>query len=293
VRIMVTMPSEAATDAVLVRELVKSGMDIMRINCAHDDANAWAGMIGNLRKAERALGLTCRVLMDLGGPKLRSGHIDGGSPVAHWAPRRTIRGLVAEPARVWLTRATRPRTPTPMPTVTLPVDDALIVRARVGDVIHLRDTRGSRRRLRIVRKTRHGCWAASTKSAYVEPGTTLDLRRDGESLLESRVGPLPTVEAPVVVKPGDTLRVTTAGQRGIPASYSADGELLRPASVPCTLPEVFTQVKPRERILFDDGKIRGVIRAVDGTDCLLRSHTPRLWEPSFAPTRESICRTAP
>ena len=41
VRIMVTMPSEAADDFQLVRQLVANGMDCMRINCAHDDSHAW------------------------------------------------------------------------------------------------------------------------------------------------------------------------------------------------------------------------------------------------------------
>ena len=73
VRIMVTMPSEAATDAQLVHDLLEAGMDVMRINCAHDGPEAWAAMVENLRRAERALGRTCRVDMDLAGPKLRTG----------------------------------------------------------------------------------------------------------------------------------------------------------------------------------------------------------------------------
>ena len=40
-RIMVTMPSEAATDAGIIRELLAAGMTIMRINCAHDEPDAW------------------------------------------------------------------------------------------------------------------------------------------------------------------------------------------------------------------------------------------------------------
>jgi pyruvate kinase len=53
VRIMVTMPSEAATDYGLVRGLVDAGMDCMRINCAHDDESSWAGMVENLKRARR------------------------------------------------------------------------------------------------------------------------------------------------------------------------------------------------------------------------------------------------
>jgi pyruvate kinase len=53
VRIMVTMPSEAATEYELVRDLLANGMNCMRINCAHDGPEAWLGMIRNLRKAEQ------------------------------------------------------------------------------------------------------------------------------------------------------------------------------------------------------------------------------------------------
>jgi pyruvate kinase len=43
-RIMVTLPSSAATDPDVVRGLVERGMNIARINCAHDDADAWRAM---------------------------------------------------------------------------------------------------------------------------------------------------------------------------------------------------------------------------------------------------------
>src|SRR5262249_7802024 len=70
-RIMVTVPSEAATDYDLIRGLLSSGMNCMRINCAHDNPEAWSGMIRDLRKAERETGRRCRVQMDMAGPKMR------------------------------------------------------------------------------------------------------------------------------------------------------------------------------------------------------------------------------
>ena len=73
VRIMVTMPSEAATDYDLVRDLVLHGMDCMRINCAHDGPEAWSGMVRNLRRAVKETGRPCKISMDLAGPKLRTG----------------------------------------------------------------------------------------------------------------------------------------------------------------------------------------------------------------------------
>lgn len=75
VRIMVTMPAEAATSPDFVRELVASGMDCMRINCAHDHPEAWRQMAIHLRRAQQETGRPCRLLMDLAGPKLRTGHV--------------------------------------------------------------------------------------------------------------------------------------------------------------------------------------------------------------------------
>lgn len=50
-RIMVTMPSEAGDQPALIRELLAGGMDIMRINRAHDGAAVWGAMVQNLRRA--------------------------------------------------------------------------------------------------------------------------------------------------------------------------------------------------------------------------------------------------
>jgi pyruvate kinase len=84
VRIMVTLPTEAASSPDLVRRMVATGMDWARINCAHDDREAWIRMIGHVREAEEATGRTCRIQMDLAGHKLRTGTL---APAAAGAPR--------------------------------------------------------------------------------------------------------------------------------------------------------------------------------------------------------------
>lgn len=74
-RILVTMPTEAGKDDKLVRQLVESGMNMARINCAHDDASVWSGMIENIRQAADETGRPCRILMDISGPKIRTRHL--------------------------------------------------------------------------------------------------------------------------------------------------------------------------------------------------------------------------
>ncbi len=75
VRILVTLPDEAADDPGLLRELIRQGMDAVRINCAHGTPAEWERMIGHVRDAEREAGHPCRVLMDLAGPKARTGDV--------------------------------------------------------------------------------------------------------------------------------------------------------------------------------------------------------------------------
>lgn len=75
VRIMVTLPTEAASHDDFVRDLLQRGTNCVRINCAHDNADLWEAMIGNVRRAETETGHTCKVLMDLGGPKPRIGMV--------------------------------------------------------------------------------------------------------------------------------------------------------------------------------------------------------------------------
>ena len=73
-RIMVTLPPQAAHDADFAAAIMRAGAECVRINCAHDTPDAWAAMIANLRQAEQAVGdgRRMRVLMDLGGPKVRT-----------------------------------------------------------------------------------------------------------------------------------------------------------------------------------------------------------------------------
>jgi len=75
VRIMVTLPTEAATDYALVREILQRGANCVRINCAHDTQETWKRMIDNVRQAEQENGTSCKVMMDLAGPKIRTGEV--------------------------------------------------------------------------------------------------------------------------------------------------------------------------------------------------------------------------
>jgi pyruvate kinase len=169
VRILVTMPSEAATDGALVRELLASGMDCMRINCAHDDPEAWAAMVAHLRAASSGLGRECRILMDLAGPKLRTGPIASEGQVLRWRPHRNARGEVVRPARIWLTAHEGPQPPPTPAEGVLHVPRHWCEGLADGDRFVLRDLRGKSRRLTVHGSSEGGRWAWSEQTAYWMP----------------------------------------------------------------------------------------------------------------------------
>jgi pyruvate kinase len=65
------MPGDAADNVPFLRDCIRSGMQVARINCAHDDPDAWTAIAGTVRKLARDEGRTVRILMDIAGPKSR------------------------------------------------------------------------------------------------------------------------------------------------------------------------------------------------------------------------------
>jgi len=196
VRIMVTMPSEAADQYSLIHDLLRQGMNAMRINCAHDDVPEWQRMIAHLRRAEQALGRSCQVVMDLGGPKLRTGPVEPGPAVVRVKPNRNEYGQVSAPARIWLTSNEGPARAPSAADAQLRVPGAWLRQLVPGDDLRLIDARDSNRVFRVVDATAGGCWAECRKTAYLAPGTVLRLARseNDDPLREAILGELPARE---------------------------------------------------------------------------------------------------
>ncbi len=255
VRIMVTASAELLDDPLAIQRLVEAGMDVLRINCAHDTAAVWRLLAESTRAATAITGRDCRILMDIGGPKLRTGAIRPGHRVVSWHPQRDEFGGVPEPVRLWFGEG-----PPPCPVdVAVPLaDGGRLDRVRVGDVLRLRDARGRGRDLPVLAVTAEGVVCTSDRSAWVEPGTALRRLRKGRLSSEvASVGLVDPLPGYLLLAVGDEVWVTRDPR---PGRAGAGG---RPATVPCTLPEVFPAVKPGHPILFDDGKIEGVVESAD------------------------------
>ena len=129
--------------------------------------------------------------------------------------------------------------------------------------MRFRDTRGKKRRLRVAEKDDKGLVLESWQGAYIATGSKLTLvREDLGEKLQYRVGELPAVEQPLLLRVGDTLIVHADSRPGEPAREDADGVILEPAHIACQQPEVFEFLSPGEEISLNDGKISGRIDEV-------------------------------
>jgi pyruvate kinase len=255
VRVMVTMPSEAAHSYELVKSLLDAGMDVMRVNCAHDSEQEWECMIAHLRRATGESGKHCKVLMDLAGPKLRTGPLPHGHHVARWRVDRDGRGTVVALARIMLAGKHAGPESLSAAGVVLPVPETFLRSVRVGDTIRVKDSNKKKRRLTVIEKADHSCVCTCGQGAYILSRAECSLMRGGKEIAIGHVGDLPLVEEPIRLHPGDSLVLTKEGAP-LPAHYRDKPH------VACTLPEAFATAVAGQSVFFDDGKIEGRIREV-------------------------------
>ena len=271
VRVMVTMPSEAGQDYELVLSLLKSGMDVMRINCAHDDAAAWGRMVANLRRAEREVGRPCKVYTDLAGPKLRTGPVESLGRIRKVRLVKNPRGTVLAPALVWFSSESSPENPPEGVSDVIPVSEEVLEGAIPGCSLVFDDARKKTREFKILSCTPHAVLAETRQTCYFETGTSLRLfDRSGEPVAEGRIGELPEISLPISLAEGDELVLLRDGQCGRHPVRDDEGNVLKPARIPCTLDAIFECVKPGERIFFDDGKIGGLVQSRTAEEVCVR-----------------------
>jgi pyruvate kinase len=238
--------------------MIAAGMNVARINCAHDSEEIWAGMIENVRGAARESGSTCKIVMDLAGPKIRTGDLRPGPRVFRIKPRRDPMGRTIAPRRIRLIPDDVVWQGTKV--AIIPVPRECIEYAHEGDQIRFKDTRGKKRKLNVVLKDEKGLVVETYKGAYLATGTKLSLMRDAEGeKLTYRVSELPPIEQPILLRPGDTLILHKDDIAGAPAAEDTLGDITEPAHISCRQPEVFEFISAGERISLNDGKISGIV----------------------------------
>ncbi|CAH1439052.1 unnamed protein product [Lactuca virosa] len=260
--IMVTVGEEAITNETFINDILKAGTTVVRINCAHGDPSVWSETIRRVKINSQMLEKPCRILMDLAGPKLRTGRMKSGPCVMKISPKKNASGNVINAAQVWVAQKGAGSPPAHVsPDVVMYVDgQQFLEKLQVGDTLRFRDARGKQRSLKISKKfpvfSGVGFMADCTNTAYVENGTKL--KGNKKRALFGSVVDVPPTETFVRLRVGDLLVITRDDfeQPQLTSSMVGNGS----PRVTCSSGYLFDSVKPGEPIAFDDGKIWGVIK---------------------------------
>ena len=124
-------------------------MNIARINCAHDDVEAWRAMAHSKPYSRRWPPVQAQ---HVGWRWIWEGQAANGAPgpgprVIKLRPQKDAVGHVVAPARAWLTSTEEPTDPTAPGMTRVSVPRQWLTSRDAGDVLVLQDARRSKREL--------------------------------------------------------------------------------------------------------------------------------------------------
>ncbi len=262
-RIMVTLPSEAAQEPLLIYNLIEKGMDCARINCAHDNEKAWKAMIRHIRKAEKSLNKKCFILMDLPGEKIRTGPIHMEPEVIKIKPLRDVFGRTIRAAQVRLVPKGGLLPEESL--MALPIPQNWLQKLQVGDHVSFSDTRKASRKIMITKVESGSYLGECNETAYLSKNTILKCKKQKNF----KITHFHPTEDSITLFVGDKLKLTRNSSCAMGSVYDTHQKQIKPASVGCSSRRIFHFLSINDRVLFDDGKIAGVIQKVHKDSCTI------------------------
>lgn len=255
-RIMVTLDEQIIHQPETIEQLLLSGMDIARINCAYYTPDVWKQMIESVRQAEARLQnkqhweKKCRIYMDLPGPKIRIKHIVHEERPLKLAVRKDEHGRVIEPLVGLLSIGKPPHIDERGLSFAIEATAKEEVVLTTGDELSFKDMRGRRRTLQVVEIISPTCAkVVLPKTAYIQERTVLKHSR--YQLFVQSIVPIP---------------IKTLVQKGTHLKIYFHESSLQIANtdfsikMTTTLPKAFHNVRTGHRLYIDDGKIFAVIQ---------------------------------
>lgn len=258
--IMVTAPSAKEADQAWMVKLLGAGMNVLRVNCAHEGEAEWSQMIRALSAARIETGRECRILMDLAGPKIRTGAVGGGRRIATWKPARDDLGGIKAAASVLIgcVSARRKR----VPGCLLQLEEETFTKLRNGDELHFGDARDKKRTLTIHEINADVIVGHAAERAYVLNKVEAGIVRDGAHVGKAVLQVGDNEGSSIDVRAGDELVLTRRACLGVPPKRDRNGGVEKPGVISCTLPAALDHLEVGQRVFFDDGRIQTVVEHI-------------------------------
>jgi pyruvate kinase len=302
-QIMVTLDSSDIFQYELIEQMLENGLDLVRINCAHNTKREWKLIGESIRTAEERLvqrGIRirhkCMILMDLGGPKIRTCPVElKPRPLKisvleqiHNRPMRFAEGILDSEANQ-TELVNLEGIPSGSFVIAISkIDYGGLGALKIGQKITFRDARDERLcTITVLERTsptkvrvglEHTAWLkegtkleCQTNSIVYNGGGVdgdnddIDIGNDNNNSNNNNnkcsftVGHIKAQPVEIKIEYGNTLLLYRDGNRlGHAGDASASN---KPAGISCTHSEVLDQVMVGHRVFIDDGKIEGIVRS--------------------------------
>ena len=266
-RIMATLPSEAAADYKLVYNLIREGMDIARINCAHDDLSAWRLMIDNIRRAATELDSQCRILMDLAGHKVRTGIILSDPQTLYIKIKKNNNDRYPNTASFRIISDDDGKSIAMLQSgneFIFPVPKAVFANLKNGDRLSIEDARGKQRHINIltVPEDDH-IVGLCDKTIHLITGLKVTWQRLIDTVYSDqhtfRFVNHNSMPGKIRLRAGDNLFLHKTPIPGFVIKDPSNGKLTMVVHTSCSVPGVIDALDLGARVWIDDGKISAYV----------------------------------
>jgi pyruvate kinase len=254
VYIMVTAPVDPLLNEQQIEDLVRGGMDCLRVNGAHGSEADWLETIRRVRAVEAKVGQRCRVLMDLPGPKIRTAIVGPKSTRMAIKATKDEKGRVLAPARVILI-------PAGGAGAGLQVSPEFFSALEQGMKIKLSDTREKRRSWEVEGVGPGFASVLVDKTSYLDETTVLRLKHG--DLSSHILGGWPESDPWLEVQEGQELSLKRSEP---PAESPVEGKSV----LYCTSPEALKHLELGHRVVIDDGKAEARVLACSPEEFTLK-----------------------
>ncbi len=251
--VMVTLPSYAAEhDGALIHSLAEAGVNVFRINTAHDTPSTWRAMAESIMavNARKAPHEQLKIFVDLAGPKIRTGKIRRSVSTVEIGSNKASTPLRIYPRNVMTSGAKTDPITLESIDARLCTDPQFYALLAPGESIKVIDANRKGARISV--------HEVGAECALCSIDKKINLDADSKLKHRGSTGAVLSIEhecEPIRLHVGDTLRITEADLLGHGPIYNEEGVLVESASIGCTYKGLMRFVHIGDTLYIDDGKI--------------------------------------
>jgi pyruvate kinase len=251
--VMVTLPSHAAENAgLLIHQLADAGINVFRINTAHDDIRVWRSMadVIALINEHRDTTEKIKIFIDLAGPKIRTGKIQELEiPIEIGSNKQEKEVIIYSSEGYTKSESTDTVTLERIP-AQIVVDKKFFKKIRKGSPIKIVDVNHKKAVITLSEVNDTYAKGFINKKVFITKKTKLECGDNEGKLLN-----LESQKDPIRLFVNDLLIITENDIFGRSALVDEKKNVVLPAMISCSLKGILKSINVGENVFIDDGKI--------------------------------------